>query len=429
MPANPTLSNLSYPDVLGMITGGERIGVDVVQCAFGLHPRSTAVGQPFEALALLQNTCDKTVQVSLALRLPRKDSAGKALTLLTPKDRVQVNLQPGETGLMFLPIVVQAPGAPSQDNLIGLRVEVKAPRNYKLVRPPFGGRAASVLNMSPFRLSILRDVGFRSVSQEPGLLLDMFNIIPGTISTLPATPAARYEVLWSAKELSVEQAKYAELSVQASKFAATITRVQVLQPLIRATEQKFGQAGMPLHPAEAAFIAKVLTYVMEDGLDLEQGFSLPESRWFNQLAGVMNDQALIGDFERLVPYLYSALIHDGVMLGLAMVEHESRENVGSPNERLSYADSVVSSLNSKSGIDLSHVYLPLVLAGLLLNHQIKSTRENPWTNIAMLREAWQGRLKLLGSEDEWMMGMFSNFTHIAEQNLHKMGLAKPAAKS
>src|SRR5258708_9576965 len=88
-----------YPDVLGTITGGARLNVDFVQCALAAYPPSTAVGQPFEGLLLLQNMIDKPVQVDVTLQLPRKDVNGNRISMITAKDQAQVTLQGGETGL------------------------------------------------------------------------------------------------------------------------------------------------------------------------------------------------------------------------------------------------------------------------------------------------------------------------------------------
>src|SRR5579859_7009356 len=118
---------LDYPDVLGTITGGARLNVDLVQCALAAYPPSTAVGQPFEGLVLLQNTIDKPVQVDVTLQLPRKDANGNRITMITPKDQVQVTLQGGETGLLHIPIVPHLPTQPSQDNVLSVQVQTRAP--------------------------------------------------------------------------------------------------------------------------------------------------------------------------------------------------------------------------------------------------------------------------------------------------------------
>ena len=50
--------------LLGAVTGGERLNLDVVQCALGVRPSSVPAGKPFEAILLLQNASDVNVDVT-----------------------------------------------------------------------------------------------------------------------------------------------------------------------------------------------------------------------------------------------------------------------------------------------------------------------------------------------------------------------------
>lgn len=421
----PTNTNVELPDVLGMITGGLRLNVSVLQCAYALHPRSTVVGQPFEALVLLQSAADKPIQVNVSLRLPKKDNAGNKINLWVPKESAQVTLQPAETGLLHMPIVSRPPMTPAPDLPISIKLDVKFPRNVQLVRPPSGGRPASVLSISTFRLSILREVGFRIAHQEESVLNDTFEIVPGVISAAPPPNAPRYESLWTPSDLAKEQAHYAELEQTAEQFAATITRHTVLEPLIELVGQRFSKVGLPLYPAEVLLVAKTITYVLEDGLDLHPGFSLYASRWFKQLVGMIEDPATIKNMEKLIANLFPALIYDAVLLGLTLVSDESRSNLGSPTEQIDYANEVVAALEGNIPTDLGHAYLPLILAGMLLNYRIKGMRENPWFTLHEIQQAWQGRLSQAENQFEWIARVFNDFFLRAEKDLDEARIARP----
>jgi hypothetical protein len=421
----PTPENFSdYPDVLGTITGGLRLNVEVVQCAFTVYPRATALGQPFEALILLQNACDKPVQVAITLQLPRKDTNGQRMSLVTGKDEILVGMQPGETGLVHVPVVPHPPTQASQGNVMSARFQVKTPRGYKMIRQADGGRAPTALNMSPFRLGILREVAFGVNVQEPGVLTAPFDVIPGHVDMIPPAEA-RYETLWSSKELQNEQLKYNAFAAEAERFAGMISRTLVMEPLIKISEQRFAQAGMPIHPGEALFIAKAITYVMEDGLDLEDGFSLKTGRWFNRLISIVSDKYMTDDEDRLVSFLYTAAVHDAVRVGLGIVERAARKKFGTPEEHSQYADEVVSVLEGNKGIDMGHAYLPLILGGILLNQQIKGLKENLWTSLAQVREAWRGRLRLMDSTFEPIAQMMDQFVHEQEQQLYRARVPRP----
>src|SRR5450432_3524308 len=423
---NDTAFPPDYPDVLGTITGGVRLNVELVQCAFAVYPQSTAIGQPLEALVLLQNICDKPIQVDLTVQLPRKDSQGNRMSLITPKDEIKVTLQGGETGLLHMPIVPHLPTVASQNNILGVTVKMRPARGYRVVRHVHGGRTATALNMSPFRLNILREVAFtaRTREKDPNTLLGSFNVISGQVENVPPGEV-HYETLWTVKELPSEAARYAQMAIKAERFASTLSRTQVAEPLRAITEQRFAQAGLPLHPGEVAFITKTLIYVMEDGLDLEDGFSLSDGRWFNRLTGVVTDQYIVEDPDRLVGFLFTAVVHDAVMLGLHIVERNTHQKFGDDNEHEAYADEVVSALERQIPIDLGHVYLPLALAGVLLNAQIKLPHEELWTSIEQIREAWRGRQRLADSTFEPVTKMLDSFLYEAEQFLYRSRVPKP----
>jgi len=413
---------MGLPDVLGMITGGARLNISVIQCALAVHPTSIAVGQTLEALLLLQNACDKPVQVQVTIQLPRKDAAGNRLTLISVKEPPVVSMQPGETGLLHIPIVAFPPTAESQNTPLGIKLDVRAPKGYAIVRPPQGGRPASMLSMSPFRLNILKEVGF-TIKQEGELLIQAFNIMPGVINAPQPEMVSRYEVLWTTRELQREQAHYVEMRERAATFAGTLKSEPALQTLLRATEKRFAAAGLPLHPAEALFVAKSLTYTLFDGLREIEGFGVENASWFQRLTTIMDDKTTLGDLELLIAYIYTALLTDAVALGLFILEKRTGENLGTRDEHRTYALEVVEALNQQT-LDLSHAYLPLVLAGITLNARIKDSRESLWASLNYLGEAWRGRTKLADSSYDWVAQILDVLLDEAEKELIALKVPK-----
>jgi hypothetical protein len=421
-PSNPP----DFPDVLGMVTGGARLSAGAVQYALALYPTSVAVGQALEALILLQNACDRPVSVTITLHLPRKDVDGNRMSLVAPKESLTQNLGPGETGLLHVPIIPYPPTHPSEENVIGVRAEARAPRGAQMVHGRHGGRPASVLSMSPFRLNALREVGFSAVV-EGEHVVKTFNILPGSIAAPQLDLTPRYETLWSVRELPDEQARYLALSKRAAAFAETLDPSRLLEPLIAVTETRYARAGLSLHPAESLYVGKTLIYALEDGLQAEGVYPLNEAAWFRRLITVADDDGLLSDRDGLIAFLYTALIRDAVRLGLVMVERASGEQLGEKADHIFYAQEVITALETQHENDLGHIYLPLILAGVLVNSTVKDVRENPWESLARLREAWRGRIRLAGSQYGWVSEMLSNFMYEAEQVLHRGAVPRPAA--
>jgi hypothetical protein len=413
-----------YPDVLGSITGGTRHVVSVVQCALGVYPRAAVIGQPFEALVLVQNASDQLAQVMVTIQLPRKDTQGRRISLVTTKDVFAFEMQPAEVGLLHIPIVPHLPTQPGEGNPISTRVDVKPSKSYNLVRPLQGGRPPALLNLSPTRLNILRQLGFSGASQEPGVLSTTFDISPTqSATTQTENVPPRYEALWRVKELANEQAKYAALAEKAQRFARIFTPANIMDSMVALTTRRYHQIGLPLLSGESLAISKALIYAMLDGTD--KTLRLAERRWFQRLVIHMEDVTLSGDLRKLIAALYPAIAHDAARMGLSAVERASGESLGSPREHLTFADDLVSVLEGQKQGGLVHIYLPLALVGILLNGQIVGPREDPWISLSQVDDARKNRLSSADSQDGFIFGLLDKFIDSAEQYLVKANVPKP----
>jgi hypothetical protein len=145
-------------------------------------------------------------------------------------------------------------------------------------------------------------------------------------------------------------------------------------------------------------IAKVMTYALEDGFQIEPGFNLTESRWFQRLAAFIDDPGTMDDPNRLARALFMATIHDAVRLGSYMVARRIQdgfknktENLGTPDDHMAQANRLVDALEGRLPISLNLLYVPLILAGLMLHSSVKSQSENLWQTLEATRRAWELR--------------------------------------
>jgi hypothetical protein len=216
-------------------------------------------------------------------------------------------------------------------------------------------------------------------------------IMPGQVPVNASSPNPRYEILWDGRTIEDDQRKYAVLEARARQFTNGLTRTRLYEPLIDETDRCFRAAGCPLQPGEVIAISKLLAYTMEDGLEVEEGFRITEGRWFQRLAAHIDDTALLDDDTRLLGPLYIPALHDATRLGFHMLARSIKESVGSPAEHLNQANRLVEALEGKGAIDIQTVYMPLVLAGLMLHAQIKASDEDLWGTLDEVRVAWRTR--------------------------------------
>ena len=439
----PTMAS-SYPDVLGFISSNTRLTIDCVQTAMSVYPTQVAVGQSFELLILLQNLCDHQISVKAKLQLPRRSPTGERLSLFAARDSLEMPLGAGEVGLLHWPIRPQLPTPVGQQYPLTIRVESTRPRGVKFVRDPNGGRAPASFAMSPHRLQILQHEVHFAANLLPNdasgaTLLTHFDILPGQILQPTADASPRYELLWDNRQLPQDQDAYPALEKQIRDVAQAFSRAPLYEALQNETLQRFAEAGLPLLPGEIVAIAKLLTYTMEDGLEIEPGFSLTGSHWFQRLTLFRLNNDLLADMDRLIPLLYTAVIQDAGLLGYSLLaQHLSRKipaepiranrgtrplqnPLGLPEDQAAHISAISEALQKKRTLDLTGVYWPLALAGALLQAHIRGPQENLWTTLRQVRIAWQTRSAITQLPNAALMTTLMNDALTgAEQTLTRM---------
>jgi len=438
-----------YPDVLGFISGDARLTVDSVQAALGVYPKRIAVGQSFELLILLQNICDHSITTKVVVQLPHRNPSGERLSLFAARDTLDISMATGEVGLLHVPVRPQLPTPVGQNYPLAVRIDAVRPRGSKLVRDPSGGRAPGVFNMSVHRLEILQhEVGFAANLGTPApsanTMIATFDILPGQILQPTADSTPRYEILWDAKQLAQDQITYPEIEAKTRELVQGFTRAPLYEALQNETKSRFAEIGMALLPGEILAIAKIMTYTMEDGLDLEPGFNLVGSSWFQRLTLFRTDTDLLSNMDRLVSRLYTATIGDAARLGYTLLAQHlgqpSTSNIpmikpnrvtkplqnplGLLEDQTNHIIEIHEALDRLVPIDLTHVYWPLVLAGALLHVNIRGPKENLWETLDELRTAWQSRNVTKLPNAITISNVMTDTLHNTEQILTRMRLSR-----
>jgi hypothetical protein len=419
-----------YPDVLGAITGGTRISMDQLQCALGIFPQRTYINQPVEVILILQNMVDQNMQVKVGLQLPTQDKKGHPVVIDTPRKTLALGLRPGEVGVLRIPIIPHPPTQPGTQFPVRVAVRYRTAAPGRAVRPPAGGAPPSVLGVSSFKLQVLREVEFaaHTWNQSAEIITSYFDIAPKRIPPVEQDLQPRYESLWTHEEMR-EERQLVQAKVQdARRVGSGLTRSKVYIPLLQAVDDRFGNRGMPLHPGETQAIAKMMTYTLDEGLELEQGFAVEESRWFQTLCQVLAHDERVEDMDRgdlAISYLFEAALYDAVLLGFAVIQPKVREFLGDATERVSYANRVLTWFGGQGEPDLSYVYLPLALGGVVVNQLVTPRNENPWIMVDELRQAYRGRVRLVTGEAVAIFDMLDDLLTQAEESLRRSRIPRP----
>ena len=419
---------LVYPDVLGTITGGARAVTDHIQYGVGIFPKQAFVQQPVEVVVVLQNMMNVEIITRVQVKVPSRMKSGDEIRISVSNSSLEKQLAPAEVGIMRIPLAVMPP-TPALSN-IPVRVSVESRPGRKAtgmlmraVRPPDGGPPPSVLAVSPFRMNVLKDIDFSDMLSEQSLTTPTvrFSIADQTLPTPPTNFKPAYETIWASEQVEQEQ-ELAHAQIEAARRTALDARHGTsYYHFIEETQERFSLAGLPLHPGEARAIAKLMAYTVDVAPVTERNIQFENLRWFRTLCQLYAHDPALVDMHRgelLAHYIYDAIILDAIGFGFKVVQPRTSEDLGDVQERIAYANRVLTWLSGQGSPDLNYVYLPLALGGVVINKLVRlDAREPEWRMFDELREAMQGRLSLLDSASIVVFDILADLLDAAENEI------------
>ena len=421
---------LVYPDILGAITDGRRLNVDVLQLAAAARPMTTNAGKPFDALLILQNAANVDVDAVIRLIPPETDLAGQRGHFSSKQTApIRIGLRPGEVGCANLPIMSTVQAAPGDQYTLKIELQVEQKqRNPSRVRDASGGTLLHIDDLPEDRQQGILDLQgldyALSVTGKPSgnkvIIPVNFAIMPPVITGLPPEVKTGYTALWTAADYPDPEALAAKVKPITSAILPNLRRNVVFFPLLKATQAYFEGAQYRLWAGEAVAITKLLTLVLELGtsqIDVNEGASYPH--WFIKLCRVLilNPQAGSQVEHLLNDLLYFDLVRDAVVFGFAMIANVTNQEFGYPDELNAYAGVVVSALSTKrEPLDFMHVYLPLVMAGLISNSRVTMPNEQVRDTANLIAVAQEKRASEANSDNKYVFDMADDLLKRALEN-------------
>jgi hypothetical protein len=329
---------------------------------------------------------------------------------------VRVGLLPGEVAYASLPFSVAHQAAPGDTYVaeVEIQVEVKG-RNATRVRDEAGGAVFSVLDLDPARRPIFEAVmgldysaevtadSRRGPAANRAVLYLPFAVDKPTIAGLPEDLKPGFTRLWTEAD-HVDEARLIEMQRGlAERVLPHLNRLTAFIPLLQYTQERFTAAGYRLWAGEGVLIAKLLSLALEAGNHMTVvGHAEPvPTRWFTALcAALARTPDLAGRLrsdpaaaQRLITEtLYLDLLRDACLFGFSMLTTVSRQHFGDESEMDAYVGRLAASLATGSpALDMGRVYVPLVLAGLLVNGRVVMPEEYPPETVGLLRRALDKR--------------------------------------
>ncbi|MGQ9887334.1 MAG: hypothetical protein ACUVSX_02475 [Aggregatilineales bacterium] len=390
----------NYPDILGYITGGDRCNIGVAQLALAVRPRVVRAGRAFEAVLLVQNAADVDVDVTAVLHVPEADARRQKRRFVSKKSRLVVGLRPAETGYVVLPVSCLPDTAVGDDYRLAVEVAVKPLQRPARIRSAEGGGSFEVESLRPeirqqldelrnLRFSNAKRFGLRDVLEAP------FSVMPGKVGQI-VDFSAGWTSLWTMADLTDTRALLAHFgTLFLEQVLPHLQHAHAYALLLAATSARFAAAGYPLRALEAAYIAKALARVLDMAMPQDNVFDYMANSAYNVALTIrqlqagesaepvlprwavhmlravsQNAQVAARPAAALAQAMYTDLLQDAVVYGFDVIKTATGKAMGSDKEIAQYAERMAAMLETNTGMDLAHAYMPLVLAGIVLYDRV-----------------------------------------------------------
>ncbi|MBN1200767.1 MAG: hypothetical protein JXJ20_02815 [Anaerolineae bacterium] len=407
---------LNYPDILGAITGGPRLNLDVIQCAMSVGPRQIPAGRSCEIVFLIQNASDIDVDVVVDAVLPKQDASNQKKRFLLKNSRLRVGLRPAEVGFATMPVGTSPLTAPAPGYILGLKLSIKRlARRVQRVREPDGGGVFMVSELpqaAQMQLQALRTFDFSiDTGSKKNYIQAQFDVLPPAVADLKERKPT-WVSLWTMRDYMDDYAIAERVWEQASTARQKLKRDTVFMPLLKTTQERFEACSYKLFPPEAIFITKLLTLVLELGIiePTPDDPRPPWPRWFAQMCRLLlQEPALATQVEPLITrLLYGHLVYDAVLHAFTMVSTVTNETFGTPQETKDYAEDIMHALSGGTEIDFARAYFPMVLAGLIANVRVTMPREQVRDTVFILSKALNNRRQEKNTDNAFIFDLTEN---------------------
>lgn len=414
----PDQSAPNYPDILGHITSGPRVNFGVVQAALAVRPRVVRAGRVFEAILLIQNASDSDVDVAVTLNLPEYDAKKRKGKFVTKTGRLLVGLRQAEVGYVTLPVSCLPDTAIGDAYKIGVSIEGKSAGKPRRIRQSDGGGEVVLRHLTEETRKRLEDLKKLAYSTTKSGLLGsaleaQFSVMSGSLGQI-VDLKPEWVSLWTLADHMDERLlleRYRETLV--NQIIPAINRSKLFTPLLQETQLRFNSAGYALKPVEALFITKLIMTILEMAAPREDSFDYLGETTYNLT--LLLKKGLPGDVE--LPYwcrgllhvlarderaatyleqlftrlLYPDLVRDAATHAFRMIKTVTGEDLGSDADVKDYVDQLAHVLSEKLHFDFTHVYMPLVLGGIIIYDRVTMPGENLSDSLVQMSNALDER--------------------------------------
>jgi hypothetical protein len=384
-----------YPDVLGdLIEARQRFEVNGVHYVMALDPAVVAPGEVTRLRVWLQSCWDVPVQVVITVHLPTPPSP----TFSVIQKRTEVPLEAAEVGEVAIPIACAASVEPREYVVpvtIGAKFETRG--LYIRSQENKGQLKDALLSFSTgMSLAASMGLGFEARTRpEQELTLRVEGRpLPGASPDLTPT----YLSHWTVAELPFQGKARQQVNDQRLYLLPQLKREPLYLGFLDESRERFKDAALPLQIGEAIIFTKILTYTVEHFLkraDWQDAILVPAYTLAHRYDLETGDPIFL-----IVRADYARIVRLAISLSFGMLRQRLNREVWTMEEQLAVTDLVADRVERGGALPAEFLYLPLLLGGLMISHEVQMPGENLVQSLDLFAKARQQRAPDLAENPE-----------------------------
>jgi hypothetical protein len=215
---------------------------------------------------------------------------------------------------------------------------------------------------------------------------------------------------WTVRELPFQGKARKQVNDQRLYLLPQLKREPLYMAFLEESRERLKDAALTLQIGEAIVLAKILTYTVEHFLrraDWQDAILVPAYTLAHRYDLEMGDPVLL-----IVRADYARIVRVAISLCFGMLRQRLNRDVWTMEEQLAVTDLVADRVERGGVLPVEFLYLPLLLGGLLVSHEVQMPGENLAQSLDLFAAARQQRAANLAENPE-LNALLDRFMQVA----------------
>jgi hypothetical protein len=379
---------IQYPDVMNDLTAAQqRFEAGCVQYLAEFQGGPVPAGGVAQLVVTVQNAVSAPASLAIRCVLPQPKGwlrrRGEALFVLQ-ESVLRLELSEGEVGQVFVPVGVSSE-TPTGSHVFTVQVEAVTREGAQRARPELSESQAMGLEIGPPQgLGIVQFLSWGYEAQRRAEQSVSLSVVAGGAPT-EQDLSPRYVSAWTPELWSVVARARTELNDRRLHIMGELVPARLFVDLLKESQAVYKEVGLRLDLGEAIFLAKMLTYTTT--------YFLRELSWQECLLAPMLAYALAEglstvDVRPIVTGVgYPHVVELAVAQAFVLIRRTLGRAPWQIAEQRALRDLILQCQSTGSELPVEFLYLPLILGGMVVAHEMTMEGEDVLQSLDRLAAA------------------------------------------